>query len=174
MPTRADPTVQLRRAAENVTRAETERNRLLRQLRSQRVPITQLSEAAGLSVGSVYNKTRASVLVSIGYEGKSPDELFALLEDNGVLALVDVRQQAMSRKAGFAKRAWSTECQARVSARSALATSLALPCPSSSDGNYRSHCPPNRSLEWRNPARQVPTTSAANPRPDQGAHCRLS
>jgi uncharacterized protein (DUF488 family) len=43
-------------------------------------------------------------LVTIGYEGKSIDELVELLHAHDVEVLVDVRLNAMSRKPGFSKK----------------------------------------------------------------------
>lgn len=42
-------------------------------------------------------------LVSVGYEGRAAGELVALLRDNGVTLLVDVRLNPISRKPGFSK-----------------------------------------------------------------------
>ena len=42
-------------------------------------------------------------LVSVGYEGRTPAELVALLRDNGVTLLVDIRLNPISRKPGFSK-----------------------------------------------------------------------
>jgi uncharacterized protein (DUF488 family) len=41
---------------------------------------------------------------TVGYDGRSLDELVALLRDEGVEVVVDVRQNAISRKPGFSKR----------------------------------------------------------------------
>ena len=44
-------------------------------------------------------------LVSVGYEGRSVDELIAVLRRYDVSLLVDVRLNAISRRPGFSKRA---------------------------------------------------------------------
>jgi uncharacterized protein (DUF488 family) len=45
----------------------------------------------------------ASVVLSIGYEGRVLDDLIALLVDHRVQVLVDVRLNPISRKPGFSK-----------------------------------------------------------------------
>lgn len=50
------------------------------------------------------NGTPTGALFTIGYEGRTIDELIRRLRDSGVQVLVDVRQNAISRKAGFGKR----------------------------------------------------------------------
>ena len=42
-------------------------------------------------------------LATIGYEGRTPDEFVAMLAENSIKVIVDVRQRAGSRKRGFAK-----------------------------------------------------------------------
>jgi uncharacterized protein (DUF488 family) len=44
-------------------------------------------------------------LFTIGYQGREPAELVAVLEDHGVEVVVDVRDRPISRKKGFSKRA---------------------------------------------------------------------
>ena len=44
-------------------------------------------------------------LCTIGYEGRTPDELTAVLRLHGVSRVVDVRQLPLSRKRGFSKTA---------------------------------------------------------------------
>ncbi len=44
-------------------------------------------------------------LLTIGYQGREPLELVAVLEEHGVDVLVDVRDKPISRKKGFSKRA---------------------------------------------------------------------
>jgi len=46
-------------------------------------------------------------LLTIGYEGRTPDEFVAVLHRNGVTKVVDVRQLPLSRKRGFSKTALS-------------------------------------------------------------------
>jgi uncharacterized protein (DUF488 family) len=53
---------------------------------------------------------RSLRLVTIGYEGRSLDQLVRDLLDDDVAVLVDVRLKAMSRKRGFAKSALSAGC----------------------------------------------------------------
>ena len=42
-------------------------------------------------------------LHTIGYEGRTPDELVAILRHNRVIRVIDVRQMPLSRKPGFSK-----------------------------------------------------------------------
>lgn len=102
----------LRRATRRLHEAEAERNRLVRALRSERQPITRLSEAADLSVGTIHRLTRPSTIVSVGYEGRSAEELVEAIVDAGVAVLVDVRENAVSRKAGLSKRGLAERCEA--------------------------------------------------------------
>lgn len=44
-------------------------------------------------------------MCTIGYEGRTPDDLAAILQRNGVARVVDVRQLPLSRKRGFSKSA---------------------------------------------------------------------
>lgn len=103
----------LRRATLRLHEAEVERNRLIRALRSQRQPITRLSEASELSVGTVHKLTRPSTIVSIGYEGRSASELLDALVEANVSSLIDVRENAISRKAGLSKKALGQHCAER-------------------------------------------------------------
>ena len=48
---------------------------------------------------------RGNVIVSVGYEGRTVEELVSLLVENEVTVLVDVRLNAVSRKKGFSKTA---------------------------------------------------------------------
>jgi hypothetical protein len=107
-----DPVGPLRRAALRLQQDEAERNRLLRSLRSQRTPITRLAEAANLSVGTVHRLTRPATIVSIGYEGRSVETFVDELVAHGVGVVVDVRENAISRKRGFSKRALGEACSA--------------------------------------------------------------
>ena len=105
-----DPLDPLRRATDRLNAAEAERNRMLRQLRSIRLPLAKLSEAADLSVGTVHRLTRPSVLVSVGYEGKTIDQFMGVLRELNVATLVDVRENAISRKRGFSRRGLEAAC----------------------------------------------------------------
>ncbi len=49
-----------------------------------------------------------ATFVSVGYQGRSVDELVELLVDASVDVLVDVRLNAISRKKGFSKSALAT------------------------------------------------------------------
>ena len=102
----------LRKAAVRLQEAETERNRLLRALRSKNTTLTSLADAADLSVGTVHKLTRPSTIVSVGYEGRTAEELVAALVEAGVSMLVDVRENAISRKSGLSKRALAASCEA--------------------------------------------------------------
>jgi len=44
---------------------------------------------------------------TVGYEGRDIGELVELLQEHGILVLVDVRQNAISRRRGFSKSALS-------------------------------------------------------------------
>ena len=99
---RLDP---LRKATQRLHEAEAERNRLIRALRSKRTTLTSLAQAADVSVGTVHRLTRPSTIVSVGYEGRTAEELVTALVDAGVSTLVDVRENAISRKSGMSKRA---------------------------------------------------------------------
>lgn len=109
----SDPLAPLRTAADRLRAAELERNRLIRALRAQRQPLTRLSEASSLSLGSIHNLTRASTIALIGYEGRSLNELLDALAAAEVQVLVDVRENAISRKQGFSKRALAAGCAGR-------------------------------------------------------------
>jgi uncharacterized protein (DUF488 family) len=49
---------------------------------------------------------------TVGYEGRTPDELVAVLRANGIRRLVDVRELPMSRKKGFSKSALAARLEA--------------------------------------------------------------
>lgn len=102
----------LREATRRLREAETERNRLIRALRAEHQPITKLSEASDLSVGTIHRLTRPSRIVSAGYEGRSAEDLIAVLVDADVSVLVDVRENAISRKPGLSKRRLADHCEA--------------------------------------------------------------
>lgn len=44
-------------------------------------------------------------LFTVGYEGRTPDELARLLRENGVALVADVRELPLSRRKGFSKTA---------------------------------------------------------------------
>lgn len=46
-------------------------------------------------------------IVSLGYEGRSLEELIAILQDQQVTKLLDIREAPFSRKKGFSKKALS-------------------------------------------------------------------
>jgi uncharacterized protein (DUF488 family) len=48
-------------------------------------------------------KSESGTLFTIGYEGLSPGDLVKTLRRNGIELVVDVRERASSRKAGFSK-----------------------------------------------------------------------
>jgi uncharacterized protein (DUF488 family) len=50
-------------------------------------------------------------VVSVGYEGKTPQAFIDSLKVQGVQLLVDVRQNPISRKPGFSKRALTELCE---------------------------------------------------------------
>jgi uncharacterized protein (DUF488 family) len=51
-------------------------------------------------------------LVTIGYQGRTIDQLVGELLEEDIHVLVDVRQRAMSRKAGFGKNGLAAACAA--------------------------------------------------------------
>ncbi|WP_396912834.1 DUF488 family protein [Mycolicibacterium sp.] len=57
----------------------------------------------GTSDTNAEHTSSAGTLVSIGYEGKSVDDLVAQLLEQGVRVLVDVRLTPLSRKPGLSK-----------------------------------------------------------------------
>lgn len=62
------------------------------------------SQSSSPSIG-VVPPQQTPTIVSIGYEGRSPEELISLLQHHDVDVLVDVRLNAISRKKGFSKSA---------------------------------------------------------------------
>ena len=64
-----------------------------------------------MSLGKVHGLTRPTTIASVGYEGRSADELIKALLKAGVGVLVDVRENAISRKPGLSKRALADRCQ---------------------------------------------------------------
>jgi Protein of unknown function, DUF488 len=96
-------------------------NRLARALRSSTGPIVtnrpaRKQIASQVRPGSVESLERITSLlqpsvVSVGYEGKTPQAFIDSLVDQGVQLLVDVRQNPISRKPGFSKRALTELCQ---------------------------------------------------------------
>jgi uncharacterized protein (DUF488 family) len=48
---------------------------------------------------------------TLGYEGLSIDEFFGLLTENGILHLIDVRRDPVSRRYGFHKKTLSNLCE---------------------------------------------------------------
>jgi uncharacterized protein (DUF488 family) len=63
--------------------------------------------------GNGQPQSRAGRLVTVGYEGRSVEEFMDRVVGEGVAVLVDVRQNAISRKPGFSKRALAEHCQRR-------------------------------------------------------------
>lgn len=52
-------------------------------------------------------------LFTIGYEGRSAEDLVNLLQQNGVKILLDARRRANSRKKGLSKKALGALCEKR-------------------------------------------------------------
>jgi uncharacterized protein (DUF488 family) len=52
-------------------------------------------------------KKKYATLYTIGYGGRTPDDLVAVLKSSGATRVVDVRQMPLSRKPGFSKSALS-------------------------------------------------------------------
>jgi uncharacterized protein (DUF488 family) len=57
-----------------------------------------------MATGSSLRKPRGGGVFSIGYEGRSVEELVNALTASKVRLLIDVRENAVSRKPGFSKR----------------------------------------------------------------------
>ncbi len=133
----------LRRATERLREAEAERNRVLRAMRAQKASIPRLSEAAELSVGKVHTLTKPSRIVSVGYEGRSLDALMDTLSTAEVGLLVDVRENAISRKAGFSKKALSARCE---SEGIQYAHEPTLGNPRSNRDSFRAGAPESRAV----------------------------
>ena len=49
---------------------------------------------------------------TLGYEGLSIDEFFGILTENGILHLIDVRRDPVSRRYGFHKKTLASLCEA--------------------------------------------------------------
>jgi uncharacterized protein (DUF488 family) len=73
-------------------------------------------------------------LMTIGYEGLSPQEFFAILSRCNVETLIDVRELPLSRKKGFSKNALSQEAAQRGVGYKHVA---ALGCPKPIRHDYR-------------------------------------
>jgi uncharacterized protein (DUF488 family) len=52
-----------------------------------------------------YNNSMAHTLFTLGYSGRTPETFLANLQAAGVLSLLDIRQNPVSRKKGFSKKA---------------------------------------------------------------------
>lgn len=90
-----------------IRRSTGKRDDLLRTLHTEGVSIPTLARAAGLSVGKTHaiaTEVRGTMF-TIGYEGRTVEEFVNTLRVNGVGIVVDVRQNAVSRKPGFGKNA---------------------------------------------------------------------
>jgi uncharacterized protein (DUF488 family) len=57
-------------------------------------------------------RRKVAALYTIGYQGKTPEEFIALLLENGIEQLLDVRRDPISRKPGFSKRRLEEACAA--------------------------------------------------------------
>lgn len=105
----SDPLVELRAATEARAAATGRQHRLIRELHAAGHSFPQLSRAAQMSTASAFRIAAAPThaVVTVGYEGRTLDEVIDLLREARVSLLVDVRQQALSRKRGFSKTALS-------------------------------------------------------------------
>lgn len=52
-----------------------------------------------------------NALITVGYEGRTADELLTMLVDAGVAVLADVRQMPSSRKPGLSKRSLAEQLE---------------------------------------------------------------
>jgi len=57
---------------------------------------------------------RGAEVFTIGYEGRQPDELIAMLRAHRVDRLIDVRERPSSRRKGFSKSALRDALAART------------------------------------------------------------
>jgi uncharacterized protein (DUF488 family) len=101
-----------RKTAQRLLQADAESNRLVRAERSRRQLGREPEPPPGIP-SAVSDPVHASTIVSIGYEGRSAEEVVDALVESGVAVLVDVRLNAISRKAGLSKRALAERCKAR-------------------------------------------------------------
>ena len=81
------------------------------------------------------NQDGAPALFSVGYEGRSQDELVAQLREHGVTVLLDVRLRAISRKPGFS---WTRLAQSLDEAGIAYRHASALGNPADNHTPFRS------------------------------------
>ena len=74
-------------------------------------------------IPAVTATSESPTIVSIGYEQRDVSELIGLLKANGVVTLVDVRLNPISRKKGFSKKSLGCcagRCRDRVSPRAGI------------------------------------------------------
>lgn len=112
-----DDLAKLKRAALAEERARQRKRRIMLDLHERGVSARTLAPIVGRSFKTVTRDLQAAKaavrgrLVSVGYEGLTPDSLLAALRREGVDTLVDVRANAISRKRGFSKRALDEACR---------------------------------------------------------------
>ena len=55
-------------------------------------------------------KSESGTLYTIGYQGRTPEEVFSLFDRHSVPILIDVRELPLSRKNGFSKKSLCNLC----------------------------------------------------------------
>jgi len=116
--THVDEVARLKRAVAAEERARHRKQRIMLDLHDQGMSARALAPLVGRSFKTVTRELKAARdgsrgrLISVGYEGRTPDELITALRHAEVQTLVDVRENAISRKRGFSKRALAEACRA--------------------------------------------------------------
>jgi uncharacterized protein (DUF488 family) len=106
-----DELQELRRAAAVEQRAVDRRIRLMASAHQSGASLRAIASAAGSSPATVQREIRRELktfhghLVSVGYQGRDLDEMIGELNANKVEVLVDTRENAVSRRRGFSKKA---------------------------------------------------------------------
>lgn len=108
----------LRRAAEAERRAKERTRRIMVGLNEQGVSYRTIAGIVDRPHKTVQRAIQAERermadhIVSVGYEGRTVNELLSDVRNAGTHVLIDVRENAISRKAGFSKRALAAACSA--------------------------------------------------------------
>jgi uncharacterized protein (DUF488 family) len=89
------------RQSQELTVQDRDQNQMFRALRKGSTPLSAQKEAV----------CTAPTVLSIGYEGRSAGAFVQTLLTHGVTVLVDVRENAISRKPGFSKTALAELCR---------------------------------------------------------------
>jgi uncharacterized protein (DUF488 family) len=73
--------------------------------------ITTAPSASTTKMKSPKRGKAPNAIFTIGYQGRTPEQLIALLLNAGIDQLLDVRYNAISRKPGFSKGSLSAACE---------------------------------------------------------------